>query len=74
MLEEGKEYVNHIDENSTNNKTSNLEWCSQKENFQHAKCFRLGHQHAVKQIFEGCQVHAEGYRWKYINTTIHNKC
>ncbi len=30
--EEGKEYVNHIDGNPTNNKASNLEWCSHKDN------------------------------------------
>ncbi|RHZ78128.1 hypothetical protein Glove_167g39 [Diversispora epigaea] len=101
--EEGKEYMNHIDGDSTNNKASNLEWCSQKENSQHAKRLGLGHQHAVKQIFNDgftrefpslaeaqritgihsssigrvckeLQVHAGGYRWKYINATIHNKC
>ncbi|PKY59702.1 His-Me finger endonuclease [Rhizophagus irregularis] len=51
----GKEYVNHIDGNRTNNKASNLEWCTQKENSQHA--IQLGlwgncNQHAVKQIFD----------------------
>jgi len=50
--EEGKEYVNHIDGNSTNNKTSNLEWYSHKNNIQHAMRLRLGLQRAVKQIFD----------------------
>ncbi|PKK72009.1 His-Me finger endonuclease [Rhizophagus irregularis] len=31
--EEGKEYVNH---NATNNRASSLEWCTSKENVQHA--------------------------------------
>ena len=32
LKEQGKNYVNHIDGNPTNNKASNLEWCTQKEN------------------------------------------
>ncbi|CAG8516573.1 277_t:CDS:1 [Acaulospora colombiana] len=57
--EEGKEYVNHIDGDSINNKASNLEWCSQKENSQHA--VRLGlrnfkdsnkYQRPIRQIFD----------------------
>ncbi|CAG8637180.1 14384_t:CDS:1, partial [Cetraspora pellucida] len=53
---EGKEYVNHIDNDSTNNKASNLEWCTPKENVQHAVCLMLRNgwmrQRAVKQILE----------------------
>ncbi|GBB90810.1 hypothetical protein RclHR1_01790017 [Rhizophagus clarus] len=37
---EGKEYVNNIDGDSTNNNASNLEWCTPKENMQHV--VRLG--------------------------------
>jgi hypothetical protein len=50
--EEGKEYVNHIDGNTTNNKASNLEWCTQKENAQHAVRLGLRRQRAVIQIFD----------------------
>ncbi|CAG8535972.1 10658_t:CDS:10 [Diversispora eburnea] len=49
--EEGKEYINHIDGNSTNNKASNLEWVNQKENNQHGVHLRLGNQRVVKQFF-----------------------
>ena len=50
--EEGKEYVNHIDGNSANNIASNLEWCSHKDNVQHAMRLGLRLQRAVKQIFD----------------------
>ncbi|RIA87885.1 hypothetical protein C1645_827159 [Glomus cerebriforme] len=57
--EEGKKYVNHIDDNPTNNNASNLEWYTQKENMQHAVCFGLHnfkdsnkHQRPIRQIFD----------------------
>ena len=33
---DGKPYINHIDNNPDNNYYKNLEWCTQKENMQHA--------------------------------------
>ncbi|MEX6340810.1 NUMOD4 domain-containing protein [Staphylococcus arlettae] len=32
---DGKNIVNHIDENTTNNNVNNLEWCNHKENYLH---------------------------------------
>lgn len=37
---EGREQVNHIDHNRSNNRLENLEWCSPKENTQH--CLKAG--------------------------------
>ena len=50
---DGKNYVNHIDSNTKNNKVDNLEWCTQSENILHG--YKLGnkippHQKKVIQL------------------------
>lgn len=43
-----KPCVNHIDNNPQNNHVSNLEWCTQKENVQHA--YRQGRWRGSKKV------------------------
>ncbi|RHZ77231.1 hypothetical protein Glove_184g104 [Diversispora epigaea] len=78
--EEGKDCVNYIDGNRTNNKASNLEWCTQKENTQHsifddgsfrefpslaeAQCITGIKSQNIRLVRRGLQAHAGGYRWE----------
>ncbi len=47
-LEEGKEYINHKDENRKNNHVENLEWCTTKYNLEYNNLrIRIGEKHKV---------------------------
>lgn len=51
---EGKKFVNHIDGNGLNNHVSNLEWCTHKENLNHAMRIGLmdnkGEKHGMSKL------------------------
>lgn len=47
---ENKPDINHIDGNSLNNNVDNLEWCTKKENMQHAKDTGIWNLFTEKQI------------------------
>jgi len=56
---ETKPYVNHKDGNTHNNKYSNLEWCTQKENMEHAHATNLiDHSGRFNRIY--CQLELDG--------------
>ncbi|WP_438467840.1 NUMOD4 domain-containing protein [Streptococcus pluranimalium] len=50
---DGKELVNHIDENKINNVVENLEWVTHLENIHHGTCIeRMGRPESTKKVFQ----------------------
>lgn len=49
---EGKPYVNHIDENKTNNDLSNLEWCTKRENNIHGTRIKRAAEKLFKKVIQ----------------------
>lgn len=66
---DNKPCINHIDGNKSNNRADNLEWCTPKENIEHAVKngkFKTGENHQTsklteKQILEIRSLYATGY-------------
>ncbi|GES98864.1 HNH endonuclease [Rhizophagus clarus] len=65
---EGKEYVNNIDGDSTNNNASNLEWIVTREFPSIAEAQRtIGiNQSNIGVVCRGFRAYVGGYRWEYV--------
>ncbi|WP_419790689.1 NUMOD4 domain-containing protein [Staphylococcus chromogenes] len=54
-LIKGKELINHIDENRSNNHVSNLEWCNSVENAHHLEAnMRAGRSRVDSEKWQAC--------------------
>lgn len=77
---DSKPYVNHIDGVKSNNSASNLEWCTHRENMQHARDTGLwvkavGVEHGMCKTNEGevrvvCEYLEKGLNWSIIKRSV----
>jgi HNH endonuclease len=71
---DGKNDVNHLDGNKRNNRISNIEWSSRKDNLEHAR--RAGLQtdrlrkYTETQYKQARILRDAGHKWKYIATEL----